>query len=159
MTHVPDPSDGRRAHYGQFYGLHEVPDGPVGMVHGNCQAESLRVLLSAADAGTTWVRVPPVHELTADDLKHLDRLLARTTTVVAQPVKDDYRDLPTGTRQVISRAMRGARSVIVPIVRYRGLHPQQRLVRGPGIVDPPLVPYHHTAVSYTHLTLPTNREV
>ena len=144
MTHVPDPDAGRRAHYGQFYGLHEVPDGPVGMVHGNCQAESLRVLLSAADAGTTWVRVPPVHELTADDLEHLDRLLARTTTVVAQPVKNDYRDLPTGTRQVISRAMRGARSVIVPIVRYRGLHPQQRLVRGPGIVDPPLVPYHHT---------------
>ncbi|WP_374928375.1 WcbI family polysaccharide biosynthesis putative acetyltransferase [Kytococcus sedentarius] len=140
-----DPEAGRRAHYGQFYGLHEVPDGPVGMVHGNCQAESLRVLLSAADAGgRTWVRVPPVHELTPEDLEHLDRLLARTTTVVAQPVKDDYRGLPTGTRQVIARATAGAQRVVVPIVRYRGLHPQQRLVRGPGIEDPPLVPYHHT---------------
>lgn len=136
--------EGRRRHYGGFYGIEEVPDGPVGMVHGNCQAESLRVLLELADPARTWVRVPPVHELTAEDLPHLDRLLARTTVVVTQPVRDDYRDLPLGTAQVVARAARGAQHVMVPIVRYRGLHPQQRLVRGPGLPDPPLVPYHHT---------------
>ncbi|WP_141494833.1 WcbI family polysaccharide biosynthesis putative acetyltransferase [Kytococcus schroeteri] len=136
--------EGRRRHYGGFYGIEEVPDGPVGMVHGNCQAESLRVLLELADPARTWVRVPPVHELTAEDLPHLDRLLARTTVVVTQPVRDDYRDLPLGTAQVVARAARGAQHVMAPIVRYRGLHPQQRLVRGPGLPDPPLVPYHHT---------------
>lgn len=50
-----DPHDpGRRAHYGEFYGLTELPDAPIFMVHGNCQAESLRVLLHGAGrvAGT-----------------------------------------------------------------------------------------------------------
>lgn len=137
-------NDGRRLHYGQFYGLLELPEGPVGMVHGNCQAESLRVLLEAADPDRTWVRLPPVHELTAEDLPHLERLLARTTTLVTQPVRDDYRDLPLGTRQVVAGALADTVHVMVPIVRFRGLHPQQRLVRGPGIGDPPVVPYHHT---------------
>ena len=60
-----DPQDeGRRAHYGDFYGLSELPDKPLFAVHGNCQAESLRVLLHGALAGD-WhgVRMPPVHEL------------------------------------------------------------------------------------------------
>ncbi|WP_462418706.1 WcbI family polysaccharide biosynthesis putative acetyltransferase [Kytococcus sp. Marseille-QA3725] len=148
---------GRRRHYGQFYGLTPVPDGPVGMVHGNCQAESLRVLLEAADPERTWVRLPPVHELTAEDLPHLERLLARTTTIVTQPVRDDYRDLPLGTRQVVDRAVRDAVHVMVPIIRYRGLHPQQRLVRGPGIPDPPVVPYHHTGAVARAAGLPDPR--
>lgn len=150
-------TDGRRRHYGQFYGLDPVPDGPVGFVHGNCQAEALRVLLEAADPVGTWVRVPPVHELTAEDLPHLEALLARTTRVVAQPIRDDYRDLPVGTAQVVARA--GAapagggpsqpggpvRTVIVPVVRYLGLHPLLRLVRGGHLPDPPVVPYAHLA--------------
>ena len=56
--------EGRRRHYGAFYGLEELPGTgrPRVLVHGNCQAEALRVALGTADALDT-VRVPPVHEL------------------------------------------------------------------------------------------------
>lgn len=111
------------------------------MVHGNCQAEALRVVLEASDPSLDAVRVPPVHELEADDLPYLDRLLARTDLLVAQPVRDDWRDLPVGTAQVHARAPR-ARLVVVPVIRHTGLHPWGALVRTPWMGDPPTVPYH-----------------
>jgi len=45
------PDQGRREHYGEFYGLRPLPDDgrPLLLVHGNCQAEALRVLLEIAD--------------------------------------------------------------------------------------------------------------
>ncbi len=143
---------GRRRHYGAFYGLDPVPTGrPLLLLLGNCQAESLRLLLDPAAAepldqpagpaptgpptdppadtrgahstdpggapsavlrGThptrptsdvVSVRVPPIHELTADDLPHLDALLERADLLVAQPTRADYRGLPLGTEQVLAR--------------------------------------------------------
>jgi hypothetical protein len=136
-------AEARRRHYGRFYGLDPLPDDgrPVLLVHGNCQAEALRVVLEASTDDVVAVRVPPVHELEEDDLPALDRLLAATDLLVAQPVRDDWRGLPVGTAQVAARAPR-ARLVMVPVVRYTGLHPWAALVRTPWMGDPPAVPYH-----------------
>jgi Polysaccharide biosynthesis enzyme WcbI len=133
---------GRRQHYAHFYGLLPLPrDGrPLLLVHGNCQAESLRVLLDGDASPVRTVRVPPVHELAAEDLPHLDRLLAEVDVLVSQPVRDGYRGLPLGTAEVLARAGRRPRSVVVPIVRWAALHPFQVIVRTPA-GDPPLVPY------------------
>ena len=137
--------EGRRRHYGEFYGLRGVDgpeDRPVAWVHGNCQAESLRIQLDSPDLPT--VRVPPAHELVADDLPHLARLLARTEVLVSQPVRADYRDLPIGTAQLLAGLPAHARSVVVPVVRFAGLYPYQVLVRPPSdpSLTPPAVPYH-----------------
>lgn len=132
----PTPRD---LHYAGFYGLAPLPDGPLLLVHGNCQAESLRVLLEAPDV--VAVRVPPVHELVADDVDHLLRLLADAAVVVTQPVREGYHGLPLGTSEVLAAASR-ARAVVVPVVRHHLLHPFQGLVRVEGAGDPPLVPYH-----------------
>lgn len=130
-------TDGRRTHYRGFYG--PAPDGPVGLVHGNCQAEALRVLL-----GPGFVRMPPVHELTAADLPHLHGLLTHCSVLVSQPVRDGYRDLPLGTAELATRLRRGARVVRVPVIRYHGLHPYAAIVRHPDDMArvPPVVPYH-----------------
>jgi hypothetical protein len=139
----PPHDDGRRRHYAGFYGLEPLPDRsrPLVLVFGNCQAEALRGVLAASTDEVATVRMPPVHELEADDLPHLDRLLARADRIVAQPVRDDWRDLPVGTAQIAARAP-GARLVLVPVVRHTGLHPWAALVRTPWMGDPPVVPYH-----------------
>ena len=133
--------EGRRRHYGAFYGLEELPGTgrPRVLVHGNCQAEALRVALGTADALDT-VRVPPVHELEEEDLPHLQRVLDWADVVLAQAVQDDYRGMPVGTAQVAARSG-DARLVALPNYFSRRLFPQQVLVRGEGIDDPPLVPY------------------
>jgi len=135
---------GRRQHYAHFYGLLPVPadERPLVLVHGNCQAESLRVLLDGPGSPVRAVRIPPVHELTAEDLPHLDRLLAGVDVLVSQPVTAGYRDLPLGTTEVLARAPRSPRLVVVPVVRWAALHPFQVIVRAPGAGEPPLVPYH-----------------
>lgn len=137
-----DPA--RRRHYSEFY---DGPPGtgPVTVVVGNCQAESLRVLLAgSADRSAPAVRIPPVHELTAADLPPLRRLLARTAVLLSQPVRDDYRDLPLGTRQLAAALPRGARVLRWPVVRHTGLHPYSAIVRHPSDMGavPPVVAYH-----------------
>jgi hypothetical protein len=138
---VLSPDDAaRRRHYGQFYGLEEAPAAP-GIVLGNCQAESLRIVIGGARLPT--VRIPPVHELTTADLPFLDRLLTVAAFVIAQPIRDDYRGLAVGTRQVLERIPASARSVTIPIVRFTGLHPYQSVVRVPEVASaPPIVEYH-----------------
>jgi hypothetical protein len=112
------------------------------VVIGNCQAESLRLLLQADDVESH--RLPPVHELTAADVEPLRELLARTDLFVSQPVGADYRGLPVGTEQLVACLPPGARTALVPTVRYAGLHPYHLLVHPPDLEkpDPPAVPYH-----------------
>ncbi len=145
-----DEPSGRTRHYGAFYGLPEVPvpgaDGrDVLVVYGNCQAESVRVLLELAlgDA-VTAVRIPPVFELTEADLPALTTLLSRTRYLVTQPVRPDYRDLPLGTAQVSAQLPPGATVLRWPVLRYSGLLPFQAIIRDPldPGSDPPGVPYH-----------------
>ena len=141
--------DGRTRHYGAFYGLAQAPipdDGRrVAVVYGNCQAEALRVLLAdSQDSDLFTVRIPPVFELSETDLPHLEALLARTDVLLAQPIRDDYRDLPLGTAQVANRLRPGARVLRWPVVFDVGLLPFQAIVRDPDdpTREPPVVPYH-----------------
>jgi len=137
------PPDPRTRHFGTFYGLDEpAGDGPVALVVGNCQAESLRIMLDGG--GLRTVRLPAVHEIVAADLPHLDRWLARAALLVSQPIRDDYRGLPLGTTQLVRRLGAGARTVRVPVIRFAGLYPAHAIVRppdDPGLV-PPVVAYH-----------------
>jgi hypothetical protein len=133
----------RRQHYCDLYDG-PVRDGrPLAVVHGNCQAEALRVLL-AGSPSLPWqpVRVPPVHELTADDLPPYDALLGASTLLLSQPVRAGYRDLPLGTADVAARLAPGAQVVRWPVVRDAGLHPWQAIVRTADGAQPPVVPYH-----------------
>ncbi len=142
----PDDDQGRREHYGAFYGLHEMPssDRPLVVVLGNCQAEALRIALSstASEQLVDSVRVPPVHELSAADVPHLQRLLSRVDVLVAQPVREDYHELPVGTAQLAARLRPDARLVRFPVIFYAGLYPYQVLARSDGVGDPPVAPYH-----------------
>ncbi|MEO9322124.1 WcbI family polysaccharide biosynthesis putative acetyltransferase [Nocardioides sp. C4-1] len=115
---------------------------PLLTVVGNCQAESLRLLIDAGDVRS--VRLPAVHELVADDVAGLQALVAATDIFVGQPVGNDYHGLPVGTEQLVGHLPPGSRTALVPSVRYAGLHPYHLLVHPPGIrdPDPPLVPYH-----------------
>ncbi len=149
--------DGRRRHYGDFYGLNEAadPDLPLLVVYGNCQAEAMRVLLDGASGGQ-WrtMRMPPVHELEQADLEHLERMLAQASYLVAQPVADDYRDLPLGTTQAGELLPTHATTVFFPSVYWAAPFPTQVIVRAPGVGDPPMVPYHDLRV----LVATANRE-
>ncbi len=159
--------DGRTRHYGTFYGLPadagtDTASGPVVLVHGNCQAEAVRVLVSQAPelAGRT-VRIPPVFELTADDLPHLRRLLARCDVLLSQPVRDGYRDLTLGTRELTALLPAGARVIRWPVMRYAGLHPWQVTVRDPRDPgrNPPVVPYHDVRTLAAAADLPPGARV
>jgi hypothetical protein len=85
-----------------------------------------------------------VHELTPGELPLLDRMLAAARVIVTQPIRDGYRGLTVGTRELSARLPRSATLVVVPAIRHRALHPMQAVARFPDIAveDPPLVAYH-----------------
>ncbi|WP_445997303.1 WcbI family polysaccharide biosynthesis putative acetyltransferase [Okibacterium fritillariae] len=140
--------EGYRTHYADFFGAesHEASsstDGrPRGVIMGNCQAESLRVALG--DEDVRFLRVPPVHELEADDMPLLARILARTDVFVTQPIRNDYRGLPLGSEQMRALLPAGAKTTTVPVIRFAGLYPFQAIIRPPSDTSlvPPIVPYH-----------------
>lgn len=136
-----DPA--RAWHYGEFYGLKPVPDDtPLLVVHGNCQAESLRILLQQAPGSpSASVRIPPVHEVHPDEVPLLHRLLRRAGAVVVQPIADGYHGLPLGTGEV-RQAASAAEVVVFPVFRYAGLLPCQVVHTDATHGDPPVVPYH-----------------
>ncbi|MDI9891165.1 WcbI family polysaccharide biosynthesis putative acetyltransferase [Microbacterium sp. IEGM 1404] len=130
----------RRRHYAEFFGDVPAPEG-YGVVVGNCQAESIRLVVS--NDTHPGVRVPAVHEMDAADAERLHRLLAGASFLVVQPIRDDYRGLPLGTAQLRAALPAHARTVVVPSLRYGGLQPFQAAIRVPGVdEDPPLVAYH-----------------
>lgn len=148
MNHRDDPGTGvvpnrspvlsRELHYSEFFGHAPLPE-RFGVVLGNCQAESLRLVIDSAEH--RFVRVPPVHEMQAADVVRLHEVVRSAGIVVSQPIRDDYRDLPLGTRQIA--ALTDARMLTVPPVRFAGLHPFQAAIRVPGVEgDPPIVAYH-----------------
>ncbi|TRW82796.1 hypothetical protein FK535_12625 [Mycolicibacterium sp. 018/SC-01/001] len=143
-----DPGDGRRRHYHDFYSAsaeRSAHDRPLWLVVGNCQAEALRRVLDSVPTGPyRTVRIPPVHELTQQDLPHLDALLGQAAVLLSQPIRPDYRDLPLGTLQLVARLNPAAKAVRWPVIRYAGLYPFQVIVRRPAdrSLTPPVVPYH-----------------
>ncbi|WJY68632.1 WcbI family polysaccharide biosynthesis putative acetyltransferase [Corynebacterium auris] len=112
-------------------------------VVGNCQAESTRKLLMSTGHFDSQ-RITPVHELTAADMGWFTELLSRTDVLVSQPIREGYRGLPVGAAQMRSLLPRGARHVLVPVLRYDGLMPYQAIIRDPDdpSLNPPVVPYH-----------------
>jgi hypothetical protein len=148
MSHIRDSSTGvapnasavlaRERHYAEFFGHASLPAG-FGVILGNCQAESLRLVIDSPEH--RFVRVPPVFEMDAAETARLHEVVRSADIVVSQPIRDDYRDLPLGTRQIA--AVTEARMLTVPPVRFGGLHPFQAAIRVPGVEgDPPLVAYH-----------------
>lgn len=138
---------GRARHYGEFYGqpVEDPSDRPLWLVVGNCQAEALRCTLDTlTDRPFRLIRMPPVHELVAADLPYLDALLSRTSVLLSQPIRPDYRDLPIGTAQLAARLPSSAAVLRWPVIRFSGLYPFQVIVRRPSdrSVVPPPVPYH-----------------
>ncbi|WP_226346736.1 WcbI family polysaccharide biosynthesis putative acetyltransferase [Agilicoccus flavus] len=122
-------------------------DRPLLLVHGNCQAESLRVLCQGALGDQVRsVRVPPVFELTAEQVDTFHALVARTSFLVTQPIVDDYRDLPLGTAQIEALLPGSAHVARVPVLRWSALMPTHAIVRAAGVGDPPGVPYHDLRV-------------
>lgn len=109
------------------------------VVVGNCQAESTRKLLMST-GHFTGERIAPVHELEAADMGWFLDLVARADVLVTQPIRDNYRGLPVGTRQLRT----SARRVVVPVLRFDGLMPYQAIIRDPvdPALNPPVVPYH-----------------
>lgn len=137
-------------HYADFHGAAYGARGePLIVVHGNCQAESVRIVIDGPDV--TTVRIPPAHELTAADLPHLARLLAEATLLVAQPIRDGYHDLPLGTRQLAAMMPAGSQTVLFPVIRFAGLYPFHLIIRPPSdpSASPPLVAYHDARLLVT----------
>lgn len=130
----------QQRHYSHFSGLEPLP-AEFGIVIGNCQAESLRIVLDAPERPT--VRVPPVHELDPGEAVRLHEVVARAAFVAVHPIRDDYHSLPLGTRQLAASAAPGVPVVTFPSVRFAGLHPFQAALRVAGVgEEPPLVAYH-----------------
>ncbi|GGG20158.1 hypothetical protein GCM10007304_37560 [Rhodococcoides trifolii] len=148
--------DGRTRHYGEFYGIDDTADDrPLIVILGNCQAEALRVVLDAvADRPYRTMRIPPVHELTSGDVPHLRRAAGATSTLLTQPIRSGYRELPIGTDDVVAQLPAGATVVRWPVLRYAGLYPFQAIVRHPSdpSADPAVVPYHdlRTVSAWSH---------
>lgn len=128
----------RERHYAEFFGHSPLPE-RFGVILGNCQAESLRLVIDAPEH--RFVRVPPVFEMDASETSRLHDVVGEAAIVVSQPIRDDYRGLPLGTRQIA--AVTNARMLTVPPVRFAGLHPFQAAIRVPGVEgDPRIVAYH-----------------
>lgn len=113
------------------------------VVVGNCQAESTRKLLMST-GHFTGKRIKPVHELAPSDMGWFLDLVRRADVLVTQPIRDGYRGLPVGTRQLRALLDDDARHVTVPVLRFDGLMPYQAIIRDPDdpSLNPPVVPYH-----------------
>ena len=150
MDALADRSAAESHHYRHFLAGPQEDlgdtDRPLLLAVGNCQAESLRLLLDAGDVRT--VQVPPLHDLRPVEVPVLQRWLTRTDLLVTPPVAPDYRGLPLGTEQLVAQLPGGARTCRVPLVRYAGLHPWHLVVHPPGLPDPqpPVVAYHDVRV-------------
>lgn len=136
---ITDAHPAPRDHDAGFFG--DLPSADYGVVVGNCQAESVRLVLDSDEL--PLVRVPPVYLLDAAATRRLHEVVAGAAALIAQPVKDDYHGLPLGTRQLAASLPPSGRAVTFPIVRFTGLHPFQAALHVPGVEEtPPLVAYH-----------------
>lgn len=70
-------------------------------------------------------------------MRLLRKLLRITQVFITQIVRDDYRALPIGTRQLSELLPIHARIVTYPVVFYEGLHPCQVYVNPGSATSPP----------------------
>ena len=141
---INEAQSARRSHYADFYSPN-VPTTGFGLIVGNCQAESLRIVLDSEEL--PLLRIPPVHELDAADVERLHVLISHADALVSQPIRNDYHGLRLGTSQLNASLPRGSRSATIPVVRYTGLHPFQLAMHVEGVDEsPPMVAYHDVRV-------------
>jgi hypothetical protein len=110
------------------------------IVYGNCQADALRrTLLGSPEFARTWTtaRLPGVHEVESGDVPALRRLFGRADLVITQQVRDDYRQLPLGTAQVLAHVPASAQVLRYPSMYYEGLHPYHVYVHATGELGTP----------------------
>jgi len=120
---------------------------PIAVVIGNCQAPPVHDLLadSPAFAGEyELVPVPPIHAITAAEVRTLRRLLARTELIVGQPISADYRGLGLGLEQLVAHAPPGCRTIRWASMYWSALFPYCVYVHtAPRMyVGAPIVEYH-----------------
>lgn len=111
---------------------------PTIIVWGNCQAEAIRLILGGTASVSRHFRVlrfPAAHLVTRAQLWPVRRLFRTSDVVIAQLIRDGYRDLPIGTRE-LSRGSRG-RVITFPVMFYRGLHPFLVYVHADGQLGTP----------------------
>lgn len=118
----------------------------VGIVWGNCQAESMRRLVAPAGAlrRVEFLALPPVFEMDDVEVARLHQLMPRVAILVTQPVKDEYRVAGCGSEQLVGLMDPAAQVVRVPTTYYEGLFPWQVHAHDDtGLrVDAPLTDYH-----------------
>ncbi|WP_159083706.1 WcbI family polysaccharide biosynthesis putative acetyltransferase [Nocardioides terrigena] len=118
------------------------------VIHGNCQAEALRHMLSLAPAFReryVATPVPPVHMITRSQLRPLMDVVRRTDVFITQPIRDNLRGMPIGTAQVAHYLPSRARTITFPSMYFDGFHPYQVTVHAPGAdlsTAAPLTDYH-----------------
>jgi len=119
----------------------------VCLVYGNCQAEPIRALLERvpefADSYEA-VQIPPVHLIRDPEIAKLQRVFGTASLVIAQPIKDGYRGLPLGMREMVAFAPRDCELIRFPALHYDALYPFQVDVhiRGRQAIQAPLTMYH-----------------
>lgn len=120
---------------------------PLAIVYGNCQAHPIRRILASSAAFTDryqLVEVPPVHLLSRRQALLVRDLMPHVGLFLTQEVRDNYRGLPLGSRQMIS-LMSGLGKVLkFPVAYYEGLHPFLVYINmGGELSEPaPLTGYH-----------------
>lgn len=113
---------------------------PVAVVYGNCQAAAVRQVLAMNPEfveSFNLVAVPAAHEVDQGQLRALSGLLRRTSLLLTQPIRSDYRGLPLGTEQIISQCPSDLTIVRYPSMYYEGLHPYQVYVNTGGHLSEP----------------------
>lgn len=107
------------------------PRRPLCLVYGNCQAEPIRVLLASSPefaARYETIRIPAVHEINAVQLRMLERLLRSTSLLIAQPIKEGYRQMSLGLHEILRYTPPSCQVIRFPNLRYDALYPFQAAV-------------------------------
>jgi hypothetical protein len=121
---------------------------PLCIVYGNCQADALSHVLRASPAFAAEYNiacVPAVHTITATERSELEKLVARASLIVAQPVKRGYREMALGTDEITAAAPSRCRVICFPVQFYPPLYPFQVVVHlnGGRSVDAPMTKGYH----------------
>ncbi|WP_235537287.1 WcbI family polysaccharide biosynthesis putative acetyltransferase [Nocardioides sp. Soil805] len=108
---------------------------------GNCQASAVRRLLKASPgfAGrfdVAWL--PGVHEVSADQLPVVRRIVEGADVAIVQPVRDGYRGLAVGTEEILAHNAKEPTVLRYPAIYYTGLHPYLVYVHATGELGTPM---------------------
>lgn len=104
----------------------------LALVHGNCQAIPIAKLLDSSPnfrARYRIVLVPPVHLVKPWQVKFLQRLVSGTSLFITQEIRNGYRDLPIGSRELAEKLPIDATVVKIPVLYYEGNYPFQVYIR------------------------------